>query len=149
MGTIYNYYATKEVLINQIYTSIKKEEEVLFDSFSTDQDIRTQFENYYRTSVAFFTENPLYFRFMEQLHASPIITDESKKVGQKAFDCIFQLIDAGQQNKSIKSITANELMQFIGGSVFSYVSWYLSDTSNSMETTLTNQLKMVWDAIKE
>lgn len=147
MGTIYNYYATKEILLNAIYTSIKQQEERLFDSFSTDQNIKTQFENYYSTSVAFFIENPLYFRFMEQLHASPIITEVSKQAGQKSMDCVYELIASGQQNNSIKNMAQAELMQFIGGSVFSYVSWYLSGAGDR-KTPLSNQLQLVWDAIK-
>lgn len=149
MGTIYNYYATKEILINEIYKEIKIKEESLFENFSNDLPIKTQFETYYRISLLFFLENPLYFQFMEQLHASPIITNESRKVGQKAIDCVLQLVESGKKDRIIKNIKTDELMQFVGGSIFSCIRWYLSETNENKQISLNNQLQMVWDAIKE
>lgn len=81
MGTIYNYFPTKEVLINEIYVHIKQQEAALFPPFVTESAIKPQFENYFHLIISFFTEHALYFQFMEQLQASPIITQESKNAG--------------------------------------------------------------------
>ncbi len=148
MGTIYNYFPKKEHLINEIYTEIKKKEASLLLDFSEDVPLKTQFETYYRSTVLFFLETPLYLKFMDQLHASPIITAESKAVGQNAVECILQLIEVGKKNRVIKPIRTNELMQFIGGSVLSYTRWHLAETA-SAPSSLDRQLQLVWDAIKE
>ncbi len=149
MGTIYNYYPTKEHLINDIYIDIKQKEESLFDHFSNEVPIKTQFEKHYTTTVMFFIDNPLYFSFMDQLHASPIITEESRQTGRKAVDCVRELLEVGKNDRIIKNISTKELMQFTGGAVFSFVRWYLADNTEGKQLSLTNQMKMLWDAIKE
>ncbi len=148
MGTIYNYFPNKEILINEIYVNIKKQEEEMFNYFSNEHPIKTQFENYYKTMCQFFIDNPMYFRFMEQLNASPIITEESHNFGLQAVDAVSQLIEKGKEERIFKNIESHEIMQFLGGSVFSYVGWYLRG-DNQVNSSITNQLKMVWDAIKE
>jgi len=149
MGTIYNYYANKEQLINDIYSFIKQQEAGLFGTFSSALPIKTQFETFYTTTLAFFGDNPRYFHFMDQLQASPLITEESKAVGRKAITGVLQLLEAGKQARIIKRINTEELLQFIGGSVLSYVRWTNSTKAKVNQTSLRHQLTMVWDAIKE
>ncbi len=148
MGTIYNYFPTKDLLINEIYVSIKEKEKLVFINVETKQPIKTQFENYFTSIINFFIDNPLYFKFMEQLHASPIITNESRNKGQKSIEPVSQLLIKGQQERIIKNIDIDEILMFIGGSILSYLRWYI-DTSDKKYNSHINQLQMVWDAIKE
>lgn len=148
MGTIYNYFPTKEVLLNEIYVDIKQKEENILPQFRPDQPIKTQFENYYMSVINFFIDNPLYFQFMDQLLASPIITEESRKAGYKAIDSVVQLLKKGQTERIIKNIEFDELSQFIGGTIMSYLRWYLSQEKTNTQS-LSIQLQLVWDAIKE
>lgn len=150
MGTIYNYYPTKEVLINEIYVVIKQQEMALFDHFNSELPTKTQFETYFEKTVGFFLQNPLYFKFMEQLHASPIITNDSRTVGRNAVESVVQLIDSGKKDRIIKNIDTSEILQFVGGAILSYLRWYLSDNNNQGNSrSLENLTNMVWDAIKE
>ncbi|WP_010135276.1 TetR/AcrR family transcriptional regulator [Ochrovirga pacifica] len=149
MGTIYNYYPSKEVLINEIYTMIKKEETALFANFSETLPIKTQFESYYKATLLFFIEHPLYFNFMEQLHASPLITEASRNVGRKTIAPVLSMLTSGKQYRIIKHIDTEELLQFIGGSIFSFIRWFQTQPKINKKTSLKNQLEMVWDAIKE
>ncbi len=148
MGTIYNYFPNKDALINEIYTDIKKQEKLLFENFEADKPIKTQFENYFTIAVDFFIDNPNYFQFMEQLQASPIITENSKEEGRKSITPIFELLTLGKQQRIIKNIDIEEILMFIGGAILSYLRWYFNQTENK-QTSLKNQVIMVWDAIKE
>ncbi|WP_020529331.1 TetR/AcrR family transcriptional regulator [Flexithrix dorotheae] len=148
MGTIYNYFPNKDLLINDIYVSIKKKEKSAFLDFESSKPIKTQFEHYFLSIINFFINNPSYFRFMEQLQASPIITQESREEGGKSVEPVFLLLKKGQQERIIKNIEIEELLMFIGGAVLSYLRWYFSQTK-STQTSLKNQVQMVWDAIKE
>lgn len=147
MGTIYNYFPNKEILINEIYVSIKQKEEVLYQAFDQGKPIKTQFEAYFTSTIDFFIENPMYFQFMEQLHASPIITEESKAAGYKSVDSVLQLLEKGKKDLIIKNIALNELLMFVGGAVLSYLRWYFSNLDQS-NNSLANQTIMLWDAIK-
>lgn len=148
MGTIYNYFPTKDILINAIYTYIKEQEISVFQSFEPNEPIKTQFKIYYIKGIEFFVNNPLFFKFIEQLQASPIITEESKNFGYKAIDPVIQLLLKGQQEKVIKNVSLEEILQFIGGAIVSYLRWYFNQTNPNPES-INNQLSMVWDAIKK
>ena len=148
MGTIYNYFPSKEILINKIYVSIKQKEKNLFEPISKDDPIKTQFEKYYKTAIQFYVVNPMFFQFMEQLQASPIITEDSRKAGRKAASAFIQLVEKGKQDRIIKNISIKELMRFIGGCVLSYTRWYFHEKATE-RAPLDHQLQMVWDAIKE
>lgn len=148
MGTIYNYFPNKGLLINEIYVSIKDKEKSVFQTFDSTQPIKTQFEIYFSSIVDFYIDNPISFNFMEQLHASPIITEDSKEEGLKAVDSVLKLLEKGQQDRIVKGIEISELLLFIGGAVLSYLRWYFNQTEKT-DKSLNNQMRMVWDAIKE
>ncbi|RPD94293.1 TetR/AcrR family transcriptional regulator [Aureibaculum marinum] len=148
MGTIYNYFPNKELLINAIYLNIKKQERSIFLDFQLEQPIKTQFEKYFTSIIAFFIDNPTYFKFMEQLQASPIITQESRDEGQKSVAPVYALLLKGKKDRIIKAIDIDEILTFIGGAILSYLRWYFNQ-SELKSTSLKNQIQMVWDAIKE
>ncbi|MEL6537339.1 MAG: TetR/AcrR family transcriptional regulator, partial [Bacteroidota bacterium] len=106
------------------------------------------FEKYYRDTVSFFLENPLFFHFMEQLQASPIITQESKDRGYQAVNSVIDLLESGKEQRIIKDIPTRELMQFIGGTILSFLRHHLAE-DRSLQPALTHQMRMVWDALKE
>jgi len=148
MGTIYNYFSSKDVLINAIYVDIKQKEEYLLCHVSTEEPLKTQFENYYLEVIHFYITNPLFFKFMQQMQASPIITKESKEVGYEAIRFVIHLLEKGQKERVIKAIEIHELLQFLGGTVLSYLRWYFSQENVDKSQSLQNQLQMVWDGIK-
>ncbi|GHC54210.1 TetR/AcrR family transcriptional regulator [Ulvibacter litoralis] len=148
MGTIYNYFPNKEALINDIYVSIKEQEKSVFLDFDSDAAIKPQFENYFTSIIEFFIANPTYFKFMEQLQASPIITNESRDLGQQSVVPVFQLIEKGKKDQIIKNIEIDELLMFTGGAILSYLRWYFNNLEAG-KASLTNQINMVWDALKE
>ncbi len=150
MGTIYNYFENKEVLINAIYVDIKQKEKVVLDkSFRKEMPVKVQFEHYYRSTVEFFLKNPLYFRFMDQLHASPVISEESRESGYLAIGPVLRLLHRGKEEHIVKDLPDDEILQFIGGSIISYLRWLGRLNENAdQKSSLHNQMRLVWDAIK-
>ena len=147
MGTIYNYFPTKEVLINDIYVFIKQRELSMFAPFELDMAVKIQFEQYFKSIITFFRENTAYFRFMEQLQASPIITEESKNSGLIAVKSVYDLIEKGKLDGIIKEIDTAELIQFVGGAVLSFLRNHANNTMMT-ENLINNHIKMTWDGIK-
>lgn len=147
MGTIYNYFPNKDALINSLYVQIKNHEKTIFVAFNDQEPLRTQFEAYYATSIQFFIDNPLYFKLIEQLQASPIITTESKATGYEAIYFALELIENGKKRRVIKDIETKELMQFIAGTIIAYLRLHFQEDKKA-KPSLSNQLEMVWDALK-
>ncbi|AWV97448.1 TetR/AcrR family transcriptional regulator [Arcticibacterium luteifluviistationis] len=148
MGTIYNYFPHKDILINEIYVSIKEKEKSIFLAFDASKPVKTQFENYFTAIITFFVENPIYFKFMEQLQASPIITEESRNKGEESVVSVVKLLANGQKERIIKDIELDEILVFIGGAIMSYLRWHFNQTETK-SSSLQNQINMTWDAIKE
>lgn len=148
MGTIYNYFPNKESLINEVYISIKAQEMSIFTDFDREKPIRTQFEIYFKSAISFFIKNPMYFKFMEQLQASPVITNESRTFGKKSIAPVIKLVHNGQQQRIIKNIPSDEILTFVGGAILSYLRWYFNQ-AETKNTSLKNQMDLVWDAIRE
>ena len=147
MGTIYNHFPKKELLINDIYIRIKEKEEAVFLEVDTSKPTKTQFENYMIVLIDFFINNPLYFKFLQQMEASPIISQKNKIQGSKSVEMVAKLVKNGQADRIIKDINMEELLMFIGGAISAYLKWYFIKTDKK-ETSLKNHLQMVWDAIK-
>ncbi|MEJ7677966.1 MAG: helix-turn-helix domain-containing protein [Segetibacter sp.] len=61
MGTIYNYFATKEELINSIFIYIKLDQHKHITKTFTNESIKKQFEYYYLSFNQFLLDNPPYF----------------------------------------------------------------------------------------
>ncbi|WP_072995722.1 TetR/AcrR family transcriptional regulator [Pseudozobellia thermophila] len=147
MGTIYNYFENKDELINELYLYIKEKEKTVFVPFDENRPVKTQFEDYYANFLDFFMQNPLYYGLIVQLQASPIITEKSREEGNRSVRPFMELLLHGQKNRIIKDIPAEELVMFIGGAVLSYLRWYFDQ--NEGQVSISNQLQLVWDAIKE
>lgn len=148
MGTIYNHFENKEALINAIYVDIKLQEAMIFEALFNDEPVKTQFELYYRTAIDFFVQRPLYFQFMEQLQASPMITEETRAIGYKAIEPVIRLLKQGQAEGIIKDIAVNELLQFLGGTILSHLRWHFNQQQTATSNAMENQLRLTWDAIK-
>ncbi len=149
MGTIYNYFATKEELINAIYIYIKQDEiKVISESFAGDS-IKRHFEQFYGQMIRYFIAKPRFFLFMDQFNSSPILTAATKEEGLKAFGSYIGLLKKGQEQGLIKPISIEELMQFLSGGLTGFVRWLLATGKPLTQALLDNQLRIAWDAIKE
>lgn len=149
MGTIYNYFATKEILINSIYVHIKRQEKDILIGLISDDKVENQLKRYYNAVVDFFTTNKVYFDFFQQLNNSPLISKESEAEGLNSILPVIEILQKGQDNKAIKNISIEELLQFIGGVVIANLSWKFTQ-KDSADKSLNNDnyFNLLWDGIK-
>ncbi|RLJ32362.1 TetR family transcriptional regulator [Chryseobacterium sp. 7] len=150
MGTIYNYFSTKEELINAIYLYIKSVEVQFVIQESNESSLKITFLNYYKAFINFNIQNPEFFFFMDQMQNSPVITEKTREEGRIEFSPVTELILKGQKEGIIKEISMEAIIQFLGGTLTNYVRWVLNmNTEDQKNGHLEQQLRMVWDAIKE
>jgi TetR/AcrR family transcriptional regulator, repressor of fatR-cypB operon len=149
MGTIYNYFATKEDLINAIYLYIKENETLTLAMSFADESIKRRFDHYYQAFILYFVGHPLHFAFMDQFHSSPILTPATKEEGMKTMAPFIGLIAKGQREGIIKQIDFNELLFFVNGGIMGFVRWVLREQVTVHKGLLDNQLRIAWDAIKQ
>ena len=148
MGTIYNYFPTKEELINAIYLYIKKNETNSLKLPFADESIKRRFDYFFAALIRYFLDNPQHFRFMDQFHNSPILTPHTKEEGLKAMSTIIALISKGQEQGILKQIGLDELLYFLEGGLMGFVRWVLSNKIPVNKELIDHQLSIAWDAVK-
>lgn len=150
MGTIYNYFATKEELINAIYLYIKKTEVALVTkSIDPKASLKVRVLSFYTAFINFNLKYPESFAFMDQMQNSPVIQCSTKDEGKAAFMPVIELIEQGQRDGIIKPIEMEVILYFLGGTLTTYVRWILNSGKQKSSVHLEQHLRMVWDAIKE
>jgi AcrR family transcriptional regulator len=150
MGTIYNYFATKEELINEIYLYIKRSEvHLIAQTMDPHSSLKSSFFSFYGAMVGFYFKYPDSFAFMDQFHSSPIITETTRATGQQDFLPVISLVQQGQKDGIIKEMELDALLHFLAGTITTYVRWMQSSGKENDPAYLERQMRLVWDAIKE
>lgn len=148
MGTIYNYFTTKEDLINAIYIFIKNEEFKNTKLLFNDESLKMQFDRHYGAVLHYYINHPKHFKFIDQFHNSPLLTEVTKKEEEKAVSVLTQMILKGQKHGILKSIDIDEIMHFLNGGLMGFTRWVLSSDIVVTKTLIDNQLRMAWDVIR-
>ena len=85
-GTLFTYFATKDLLVNELYRQLKQElADAMLEDHPRQADIRTKLEHVWTTFVRWGVGNPSRYKVMMQLRVSDQLTDESKAFGIEAF----------------------------------------------------------------
>jgi len=148
MGTIYNYFATKEELINAIYVHIKEEQVTAFKSLVTDKGMHAQFDAFLEGMISYFMANPLHFYFTEQFKNSPLLTADSLEWTMKPYEPLIVCISKGQKKGSVKPMPVNDVIYFLDGALNSFT-WVSITDKKVKKKALENHLSMAWNAIKK
>lgn len=149
MGTIYNYFDTKETLINAIYLHIKTSEIAqTLKNIDPDAPIKVKFLGCYSAFINFYIKFPESFAFMDQMQNNPIITDAAKEQGKTAFAPVLELIVQGQQEGIIKPIGLESIIYFLAGTMPTFVRWLITVPEEARDQKMEQHLQLVWDGIK-
>jgi AcrR family transcriptional regulator len=92
-GTLFTYFATKEILVNELYRALKRElAETLFAEYSSETDARTKCRHIWQQYVHWGVTSPAQFKVLAQLQISDQITEQSKAMGTAPFAEIERLL---------------------------------------------------------
>ncbi|MFK5856147.1 MAG: TetR/AcrR family transcriptional regulator [Bacteroidota bacterium] len=145
IGTMYNYFKSKEDLINVLYLEIKtKLFAYILKAHDTSSSVKQQFVSAWLRSIDYSISNPLQTRFLQVYSHSPKICNEvTKEVGKLIYP-LMEIYDKGIREGIIKDQNTLQLVIFTNGAISSSVSY---------NPNITNQCKkdlvlMAWDAIK-
>jgi AcrR family transcriptional regulator len=122
-GTLFTYFSTKDVLLNELYRLLKLElASVLMADYQQTASLRSKLYHFWEQYVNWGISNPLKFKVLTQLEVSDRITSESKAVGYAPFAEIERLAVDSIQRKLIYDYP---------------VSFIAAIFSNMAETTMT------------
>jgi AcrR family transcriptional regulator len=149
MGTIYNYFPSKEDLVNQLYAKlVSKLGSAILDGYLNDAPLREQFFTIVRNKFYFYLENPDAAQFLEQFGYSPIITPETQELSWKVWQVPVHVMEQGRKAHILKDLPTQVLIILTNSFLYSLVreakrGRFVLD-ENLIEATITAS----WDAIK-
>jgi len=85
-GTLFTYFASKDVLINELYREIKRElADVMLAAYPAQVDARARLEHIWNQYVRWGVAQPARFKVMSQLRMSDQVTQDSRDAGAAPF----------------------------------------------------------------
>lgn len=151
-GTIYCYFESKDVLINELYSDLEKRmNPFILEGYLPDSPIRDRFIHLQTALLRYFINNPLDFRFLEQYHNSPYgVAHRREKILGSKNDCdVFRdLFEEGIAAKMLKTLPLSIIFGLAFGPVIFIVRDHILGFVILDETLITPVIEACWDAIK-
>lgn len=149
MGTIYHYFASKEVLVNVLYRDLKQQVyDAMLRGYPHDAPYRERFFRLWRSLFDYYLRHPYAFLFMEQVGFSPILTEETRAVGYRTWEAPIQLFEQAQAAQVIKNLPLS-LLGFIAGAPLNMlVRGHLANQITLTDELIEAAITACWDSIK-
>jgi len=145
IGTMYNYFESKEELINVLYLENKTK---LFTSILNKHDltepVKQQFNLAWLNYIDYSISNPLEAGFLQLFSHSPKISEQITDKVNELIAPLLDIFEKGKEEGIIKNQDALHLMIFTYGAITSSV-FYNTNISNKNKKDL---VLLAWDAIK-
>jgi AcrR family transcriptional regulator len=149
MGTIYNYFASKEELINALYLKLKEDEAAyMLSNFKSGMSVRQSFFFFWTNILSYFISHPKEFQFLEQFYFSPLIDLQARQQGALFFAELTKVYEEGQNQEILKKSDIIQQIYFTHGSLASLAKFHILGDIHLDKEAIKNAVTAAWDAIK-
>lgn len=149
-GTLFNYFPSKEELIDEVYIQLKQE---LFEALKTglpvEADGKTCFRHIWFGYIKWGVANPKRFLLLEQLRLSDLVSQEARGQIDQEAAFMTDLLSAGIENKVFRDVPEDYLVTVILANVESSVKYAIASgmNENELATFCENGFEMLWKCI--
>lgn len=117
-GTLYRYFAGKDVLVNALYRDWKQRLlSSIADGFPFDAPIREQFHVLWTRWLAFAAAHPQAARFLELHHHDDYLDAESLALRTSVFGAVSALLANARAQRAVRGIPDAVLVSVVEGQV--------------------------------
>lgn len=132
-GTLFNHFASKDVLIDEIYAGLKGE---LYQAMELDglksRDLNATLAHVWKSVVIWALEHPLRWRLMEQLRLSELVSSEARSAVAKDFQFIHGLVEQGLKEGTLIDLPHDYHLEIMIAQATALIS-YLSSSGTGRE----------------
>lgn len=148
-GTLYIYFESKEVLINELFTLCRKSSaDIYFKGYDPSlpfvQGLRTIWFNLLEFRMEHFQEAV----FMDQCYHSPYITETTKELTKKLIQPLYKLVERGKEEKQLKNLDAFMLLVFMVSGINEFVKHSVYSERKITKSSKEELFYLMWDGIK-
>ena len=149
MGTIYNYFKSKEVLVNALYQSIaQKMSDTVLETYDRDASIQERFLQLVHNLLNYGLRHPEDFLLFGMLTHSPYIYDEMKVFDYGIESEFVRLIAQAKQSDVIKDLPDPLLINLTFSAVTGFVRVEVEGKLHLSAILKQQAVAACWDAIK-
>lgn len=119
-GTLFNYFKTKNILINEIFIEItNNRKKSIMQGVEEDWKMKKKLKKIWKNSIVWGIENEKERKFSESYHESYLITESTKnKIVQNVFTVLKLFEDFGKKKGISKEDSLLAFFSFIGAFKF-------------------------------
>ncbi len=149
-GTLFNYFKTKEELINRLYFYSKESmfKEVNYD-YDDKKTIKENFKTLWLNLVYFCTHNPNKFRFIITFHYSPFITSLTHKQMENQTESMLELFRIGTEQQEIKELPIELVVGYLWGNMTSTINYFTQFPQKNNKENRDMVFELFWDGIQK
>jgi AcrR family transcriptional regulator len=148
-GTIYIYFENKEVLVNQLYTKLKKMElAYLLKDDKPDEGFFVRFKIIWTNYLMFNYTHPEMMIFFEQTYRSPILQEESIKTSDEFSQVLGGILETARQQHIIVDCGVKVIFAQLMGAVHELVKYHIDQNITLTEAHQAQYFEMAWGSIR-
>lgn len=151
-GTIYRYFESKDVLINELYRELEGRIcAAAMEGYAPERPVRERFLHLGEAVLHYCIANPLDFRYLEQFHNSPYgITRRRDKLlgksGEK--DLYLELFEDGVAQQGIKDLPMAVLFALAFGPLINVARDHILGFVFLDDALISRTIEACWDGLK-
>jgi AcrR family transcriptional regulator len=151
-GTIYRYFANKDVLIDELYRELEERiYSALLEQYRAEQPVRERFLQLGSALLRYFIEHPLDFRYLEQFHNSPYGVEcrRAKLLGKAGKGDVYrELFTDGIDRGEMKELPLSLLFALAFGPLLSVARDHILGFVVLDEELIARTIAACWDAVR-
>ncbi|PJJ10137.1 TetR family transcriptional regulator [Flavobacterium sp. 1] len=151
-GTLFNYFATKEILVVAIYNSIvKKMDDFIIESLGPHSVSKESFRSLFAASVQWNLENVIEFKYLQQFINSPYYKSAITRTLSQDEHPLYVLIQKGIDLVLLKSLPAAFIFSLFTAQINGLYYYLISaDTFKDETAELINEtFELFWKMIED
>lgn len=151
-GTIYRYFESKDVLINELFQELKEKFMIaLQEGYSAGKPFRERFLHLGMALLRYCIAHPLYFRYMEQYHNSPYgVSFRRDRIMRESddHDIFKELFKEGIAQQVLKDLPLFVHFSLAFGPLISLARDHILGLTVLDDTLIAQAIEACWDGIK-
>lgn len=113
-GTLFNYFSSKQILVDEVYIEIKKDlVKFILSTSPLGQVFESNLRLLWHSYIIWGMTKPLHYNLLLQLRNSEMLSEEAKIKADEIFQDIMGILEKGMSDKKIVSLPIEYLSELI------------------------------------
>lgn len=148
-GTLFLYFAGKDVLINELYKHCKGQMgEALQGNFSDVGDMESKLRHLWFSAAEWAYQNLDTFRFIHMFKSSPLISNLTREEMSSSADFAIKFFQDGVKKGEIAKIDIELLLTIIDGLLAATVNYIAANPTKNRKQIIERSFIAFWQGMK-